>query len=54
MLSELDLPVEDMPVSPLDPVFDAKWRFMWKIGERPEGADDDFPQVMPQGFPQWE
>ena len=47
MLSELDLPTEDMPGSPSEPVFDAKWRFMWKIGERPEGADDDFPQVVP-------
>jgi hypothetical protein len=23
------------PVSPLVPIPDAKWRFMWKIGERP-------------------
>lgn len=34
-------------MSPLTPVLDAKWRFMWKIGERPEGAADDFPQVVP-------
>lgn len=27
---------------------------MWKIGERPEGAADDFPQVVPKQFPQWE
>jgi len=33
---------------------DAKWRFMWKIGKRPEGAADDFPQVIPEGFPEWE
>lgn len=27
---------------------------MWKIGKRPQGADDDFPQVLPEGFPDWE
>jgi len=45
---------ENKPMSPLKPVFDAKWRFMWKIGERPAGASDDFPQVMPADFPDWE
>ena len=45
---------DNMPVSPIVPVYDAKWRFMWKIGERPKGADDDFPQVHPTGFPEWE
>lgn len=54
LLSELNLTPEDTPVSPLEPVLDAKWRFMWKIGERPEGSDDDFPAVVPQGFPGWE
>jgi hypothetical protein len=34
---------ENKPVSPLEPVFDAKWRFMWKIGERPAEASDNFP-----------
>lgn len=29
---------ENKPMSPLEPVFDAKWRFMWKIGERPADA----------------
>lgn len=46
-LKELDLPAEDMPVSPLEPILDAKWRFMWKIGERFEGDQADFPQVHP-------
>jgi len=27
---------------------------MWKVGERSEGAADDFPQVVPQNFPDWE
>jgi len=31
------------PMSPLEPIYDAKWRFMWKIGQRPENASDDFP-----------
>lgn len=42
-LSALNLTPEDTPGSPLEPVLDAKWRFMWKIGQRPEGASDDFP-----------
>ena len=42
-LTALDLAEEDKPGSPLVPVLDAKWRFMWKIGSRPEGAADDYP-----------
>ena len=42
-LAALDLAPEDSPVSPLEPVFDAKWRFMWKIGERFEDDQADFP-----------
>lgn len=53
-LAQLALAPEDMPGSPLEPVLDAKWRFMWKVGERPEGAADDFPQVVPNGYPDWE
>jgi len=45
---------ENKPMSPLIPVFDAKWRFMWKIGERPADAADNFPQVVPADFPNWE
>ena len=41
--AELNLSPEDQPLSPLEPVLDAKWRFMWKIGMRPAGAADDFP-----------
>lgn len=40
-------------MSPLVPVVDAKWRYMWKIGSRPEDAPDNFPQVIPAGFPDW-
>ena len=50
----LKLDAANKPMSPLEPVYDAKWRFMWKIGERPEGASDDFPQVIPTDFPDWE
>ena len=42
-LTQLNLPADDLPISPMTPVLDAKWRYMWKIGERPEGAADDFP-----------
>lgn len=53
-LRALNLPREDQPFSPLVPVEDAKWRFMWKIGERPEGSGDDFPAVIPEAYPAWE
>ena len=42
-LQQLGLSSEDTPVSPLEPILDAKWRFMWKIGERFEGDKADFP-----------
>lgn len=31
------------PMSVSPPVVDAKWRFFWKIGERPEEVQDDIP-----------
>ena len=34
---------ENLPMSPVDPVYDAKWRYSWKIGERPADAMDNFP-----------
>ena len=45
---------DNKPVSPIEPVYDAKWRYMWKIGARPAEALDDFPQVTPSDFPDWE
>lgn len=53
-LRALGLSAEDMPISPQEPVADAKWRFLWKIGERFECGGDDFPPVIPEGFPDWE
>jgi hypothetical protein len=37
------LPEEDKPESQFPPTYDYKWRYMWKIGQRPEGAGDNFP-----------
>ena len=54
LIQNLNFTAENMPESPLKPILDAKWRYMWKIGERPEGAADDFPQVIPRDFPDWE
>jgi hypothetical protein len=34
---------ENKPLSIQPPVKDAKWRFFWKIGERPEEVQDDIP-----------
>lgn len=44
---------DNKPMSPIDPIYDAKWRFCWKIGDRPEEANDNFPQVIPKDFPEW-
>mmetsp|Transcript_19401 Transcript_19401/g.18508 ORF Transcript_19401/g.18508 Transcript_19401/m.18508 type:complete len:133 (+) Transcript_19401:153-551(+) len=38
-----DLPEEDQPFSEFPPTLDAKWRYMWKIGKRSEGAKDEVP-----------
>lgn len=38
-----DLPEENQPKSQFPPTYDAKWRYMWKIGERPESAKDNYP-----------
>jgi len=54
LIKSLNFAAQDKPTSPLEPIYDAKWRYMWKIGERPEGAADDFPQVIPRDFPDWE
>jgi len=42
-----DLPEQDKALSEFPPTYDAKWRYMWKIGKRADGASDDFPQVYP-------
>ena len=34
---------DDKPMSVHPPVHDAKWRFFWKIGERPDEVKDDIP-----------
>jgi hypothetical protein len=43
--SERILKYDDLnkPMSPLEPVYDAKWRFNWKIGKRPDEATDNHP-----------
>ena len=54
---------ENKPMSPLDPVKDHKWRFMWNIGDdeskrgtfHMEGTEIiGTRQVIPPNFPQWE
>lgn len=45
---------DNKPLSVQPPKFDAKWRFFWKIGERPEEVKDDIPQTIPEAFPEWE
>jgi isopenicillin N synthase-like dioxygenase len=45
---------DNKPQSVQPPVADAKWRFFWKIGQRPKEVQDDIPQVYPENFPEWE
>uniref|UniRef100_A0A7S3CMU6 Clavaminate synthase-like protein n=1 Tax=Strombidium rassoulzadegani TaxID=1082188 RepID=A0A7S3CMU6_9SPIT len=45
---------EDKPLSVMPPAKDAKWRFFWKIGERPAEVKDDIPQITPEEFADWE
>lgn len=46
---------DNLPMSPVDPVYDAKWRYYWNIGERPADALEVFPQIIPaQGIDGWE
>jgi len=45
---------EDKPLSPELPKPDAKWRFFWPIGERPEQMRNDIPRTIPEDFPEWE
>lgn len=45
------IPDSDKPQSPFPPEHDAKWRFFWAIGERPDEVRDDIPKVIPENFP---
>jgi len=42
------------PMSPFPPMYDAKWRFFWNIGERPAEKQSSFPKVIPGDFAEWE
>ena len=48
-LTEADKPLTMYPQD-----FDAKWRFFWPIGERPDEIQNDLPKICPEGFPEWE
>jgi hypothetical protein len=50
-------PDGDKPVSECPPIYDAKWRFFWDIGQRNPDVDKGmlvFPKVIPEGFSDWE
>ena len=42
------------PLTPYPIENDAKWRFFWPIGERPESLQNEVPKVIPEGFSDWE
>lgn len=48
------IPDDQKPFSPYPPEFDAKWRFFWPIGNRPEEIRNDIPRTIPEDFPEWE
>ena len=48
------LPESDKPLTLYPQAFDAKWRFFWPIGERPQSIENDLPKVIPENFPDWE
>lgn len=52
LVSSLDQDNAVQSVQP--PVHDAKWRFFWKIGDRPQEIEDKIPQTLPEEFPEWE
>jgi isopenicillin N synthase-like dioxygenase len=44
-------------ISPCPPEFDPKWRFFWRIGDRPTDTKYgslNMEQVVPEGFDEWE
>ena len=46
----------EKPLSECPPEKDPKWRFFWRIGERPNSskhADLNAEAVVPDGFPEW-
>eukprot|EP00475_Leptophrys_vorax_P029501 TRINITY_DN433_c0_g1_i1.p1 TRINITY_DN433_c0_g1~~TRINITY_DN433_c0_g1_i1.p1 ORF type:complete len:356 (+),score=109.30 TRINITY_DN433_c0_g1_i1:91-1158(+) len=50
---------ENQPMTICPPEADHKWRFFWRIGDRPEASETKFPnlnaaQVIPEGFADWE
>lgn len=40
-------------MSECPPVFDAKWRFFWNVGERPADRKPEHANVVPKEFPTW-
>ena len=50
----MSLPESDKPLTMYPREYDAKWRFFWPIGERPEAVRNDLPKVIPESMPQWE
>jgi len=46
---------ENAPQSPCPPQYDAKWRYMWRVGEfADEPGKQEILNVCPEGFGEWE
>ena len=41
------------PTTKLDPDYDAKWRFFWRMGELTDKEKTQNVRHEPEGFPQW-
>jgi len=48
------IPESEKPLSGHSLDYDAKWRFFWPIGDRPEEMKNDIPKTIPEDFPEWE
>lgn len=46
---------KNKPITPEIPPYDAKWRYFWRIGERPDGDRTlDPPRYIPKDVPEFE
>jgi len=45
---------DNKPISECPPEYDAKWRYFWHIGDRPEEKKAMYANIIPEDLPEWE
>jgi isopenicillin N synthase-like dioxygenase len=45
---------KNKPISECPPEHDAKWRYFWHIGDRPEEKKSAYANIVPEDIPDWE